>query len=90
MKEKETVYSALSLKREWAIVNEAVAEEIIDSSETVSETLEKMISKIREEEFGLDGIEISSYEKKLIFSGLQVGNLLLQRNVESSISRILK
>jgi hypothetical protein len=82
MKEKEPVYEALSLQREWAIINEANAKETIESSETVSETLEKMITIIKEDEFGTDIREISDYEKKLIFAGLQIGNLLLQRQSE--------
>ena len=83
MKEKEPVYEALSLKREWAIINEANIKETVESSETVSETLEKMIVIIKEDEFGADVQEISVYEKKLIFAGLQVGNLLLQRQQET-------
>lgn len=83
MKEKEPVYEALSLKREWAIINEANIKETVESSETVSETLEKMIMIIKEDEFGADVQEISVYEKKLIFAGLQVGNLLLQRQQET-------
>jgi hypothetical protein len=83
MKEKEPVYEALLLKREWAIINEANIKETIESSELVSETLEKMIKLIKEDEFGADVQEISVYEKKLIFAGLQVGNLLLQRQQES-------
>jgi hypothetical protein len=83
MKEKEPVYEALLLKREWTIINEANIKETIESSELVSETLEKMIKLIKEDEFGADVQEISVYEKKLIFAGLQVGNLLLQRQQES-------
>lgn len=83
MKEKEPVYEALSLQREWAIINEVNAKETIESSDTVSETLEKMISLIKEDEFGVESHEISTYEKKLIFAGLQVGNLLLQRQSET-------
>jgi hypothetical protein len=42
-----------------------------------------MIKLIKEDEFGADVQAISVYEKKLIFAGLQVGNLLLQRQQES-------
>jgi hypothetical protein len=81
--EKDTVYDGLALKREWAIVNEANIQDVVDECETVSDALERMVLLIKNQEFGVETTEISEYEKKLIFTGLQMGNMLLQRKSDA-------
>jgi len=81
--EKDTVYDGLALKREWAIVNESNIVDIVEECETVSDALERMVLLIKNQEFGVESTEISEYEKKLIFTGLQMGNMLLQRKSDT-------
>jgi len=83
MNEKDTVYNGLALKREWAIINEANIVDVVEECETVSDALERMVLLIKNQEFGVEVTEISEYEKKLIFTGLQMGNMLLQRKSDT-------
>jgi hypothetical protein len=81
--EKDTVYDGLALKREWAIHNETHIKNVVDECETVSDSLERMVLLIKNQEFDIETTEITEYEKKLIFTGLQIGNMLLQRKSDA-------
>jgi hypothetical protein len=83
---KDTIYEGLMLEREWAIKNEFNIIDTIEECETVSESLERMVYLLKKEEFGVE-LEISEYEKKLIFTGLQMSSILvMMQNYERNIS----
>jgi len=73
--EKETINEALGLSQEWRDAAMNNVESCINESETLSEVMEKIAILTKEGEFGepsAKGYELTSYEKKLIYSGYMI------------------
>ena len=78
MKKKEdTIYSALGIDREWHESNGDGLIQEIGNNQTVSDTMEDAIARIRVTEFGEGNYGGNSdYEKKLFYSGFQLARIL--------------
>jgi hypothetical protein len=87
--EDMTIYEALDIPKDWTILNDARIQEEVENSETISEAIEAAILRIKTEEFGEGDYTLSAYEKKLIFTGLNLGNLILNMKAQNAMHEML-
>ena len=88
-REDMTIYEALDIPKDWTILNDARIQEEIENSETISDAIEAAILRIKTEEFGEGNYTLSAYEKKLIFSGLHLGNLILNMKAQNAMHEMI-
>lgn len=89
-REDMAIYEALNISKDWTILNEARIEEDLDKSSTVSDAIEAIALRIKTEEFGEGEYTLSSYEKKLIFSGLHLGNLIINMKAQDAMHSMIR
>ena len=75
---KDSISRALGITDGWVNDNfEKVGQEF-DDAESISDVIENTALRIKSEEFGEGEYTLSEYEKKLMFAGLQIGNMIVQ------------
>lgn len=76
---KETIPAALGITNEWEFQNFKDIKKLLDDEELLSAVIIKHAKSVKVEEFG-DSIEpeLSLYEKKLIWSGMELVRILVQ------------
>ena len=80
---KESISRALGITDDWVNDNfEKVGQEF-DDAESISDVIEHTALRIKSEEFGEGKYTLSEYEKKLMFAGLQIGNMIVQMRQHS-------
>lgn len=89
-REDMAIHEALNISKDWTILNEARIEEDLDKSSTISDTIEAIALRIKTEEFGEGEYVLSSYEKKLIFSGLHLGNLIVNMKAQDVMHSMIR
>ena len=78
----QTITSALGLPKEWEEKN---IDEVIDAlkaNETVSDAVLYHLNSLKKTEFHIEECEITEYERKIFWSGMEMSRILLnaQRN----------
>lgn len=80
---KDSISNALGIEDVWVNNNlEKVATEF-EEAESISDVIENTALRIKGEEFGEGDYTLSEYEKKLLFAGLQIGNMIVQMRKHS-------
>jgi hypothetical protein len=86
----ETINTALGISEEWRSATDKKIEQLIDDEGLVSDVMEKMITAIKEEEFGEGEYEITSYEKKLTYMGFMIlSELMAREHAEQKLKDLL-
>ena len=68
-----TVAEGLGIDEEWSIINNYRALKSIEDSQEMSEAIIKIIHSVKNESFGETDGKISDYEKKLVLTGMHLG-----------------
>ena len=77
---KETITSALGISTQWEENNTENIINLLQSQTLVSDTIIKHAKNIKTEEFGEDiDTSLSLYEKKLIWSGMEIAKILIRQ-----------
>lgn len=80
---KDSISRALGITDDWVNDNlEKIGQEF-DDAESISDVIENTALRIKSEEFGEGEYTLSEYEKKLLFAGLQIGNVIVQMRKHS-------
>jgi hypothetical protein len=88
-KGRTSISSALGLSDQWVESNEKSINQEIDEFDTVSESIESTINRLKEEEFGKGDYSNSPFEKKLIFSGFMMAQEMMSRRNKSMQAAVL-
>ena len=75
----ETITGALGISDEWESKNSDDILEVMKKSNLISDVIIAHIQRVKMEEFALDGIterDITLYEKKLIWSGMEIARMI--------------
>ena len=75
---KQTIGDALGLSPEWEKKNQENIVELLGEEKTVTEVMERLIKRIKNEEFGEEEYTISEYEKKLFFAGMEMSREMVK------------
>lgn len=86
----ETLNKALGLPDDWVVANEQSIKDAFSENALVSDAITDVITKVKIEEYGDDDHALSTYEKKLLFTGIQVGGLLFKAQAEQVIRESVK
>jgi hypothetical protein len=89
-REDMAIHEALNISKDWTILNESRIQEDLDKSSTVSDAIEAIALRIKTEEFGEGDYTLSAYEKKLIFSGLHLGNLIVNMKAQDAMHSMIR
>lgn len=76
----QTITSALGLPKEWEEKN---IDEVIDAlkaNETVSDAVLHHLNSLKKTEFYIEECEITEYERKIFWSGMEMARILLRNN----------
>ena len=85
------IHEALGLKHEWVKHNNHRIIEFLMNEELVSDVMVKRSEEIKEEEFGEVDTKLSDYEKKLLWTGMEVAKMIKKgkvRGVPGSLCEI--
>lgn len=91
MNNKDTITAALGIPESWESKNEADLLELLKNSELLSDAIIAHAQRVKMEEFDLTELsekDITLYEKKLIWSGMELAKLIY-RNREQHGSPLI-
>ena len=90
MDSKSTIHEALGLSEDWKKQNAKELNNEITEYETVSESIEHSIHRIKNEEFGeIKDSSITDYEKKLFYSGFMMAQEIMEQRQKAAKAAIL-
>jgi hypothetical protein len=77
---KETITSALGISTQWEDTNVENIINLLQDEVRVSDAMIKHAKQVKAEEFGVDiDTSLSLYEKKLIWSGMEIAKILIRQ-----------
>jgi hypothetical protein len=85
----ETVMGGLGIPDEFATKSDEIVINRLKSNERVSDLLIDVANDVREESFGDCDTNLSDYEKKLIFSGFNVGIKIMENAMNQKANEAL-
>jgi hypothetical protein len=87
---KNTIHEALGLSEEWRKKNSKSINKEITGHETVSDSIEHSILRLKTEEFGeMKESSITDYEKKLYYSGYMMAQEMMEQRQKAAKAAIL-
>lgn len=89
MEKEKTISEALNISDEWVVENESRIEDALLEMETVSDCMENLIMQIKTEEFGKGDYEISDYERKILFAGYLIGQLVVRQREAARMGSLI-
>lgn len=89
-REDMPIYEALGISKEWTILNDARIQEELENAKTISDVMERIALIIKTGEFGEGEYTLSAYEKKLIFAGLNLGNVLINMKAQDAMHSMMR
>ena len=76
---RETITSALGISTQWEENNVENIIDLLHDETLVSEAIIKHARNVKTEEFGDVDMPLSLYEKKLIWSGMEIAKILIRQ-----------
>jgi hypothetical protein len=85
----ETVMGGLGIPDEFATKSDEIVANRMKSNDKISDLLIDVANDVRQESFGDCDTNLSEYEKKLIFSGFNVGIKIVENSMNQKANEAL-
>ncbi len=90
---KDTISEALGITPDWEKENCDKLTETLIAEKYISDGILNHIINLKTDEFGKGDYEVSSYEKKLIWTGMEIAKILIANSqakmIESGLASLL-